>query len=118
MLGDSLAMVTCPIDLYSTATVALRPGPGRIDGPADCPKAVRAVALTLEHLGRAELDAALVIDSSIPRQKGMASSTADIVASMGATASAVGRSLDADTVADLALAIEPSDGIMLPGKRR
>ncbi len=115
MLEDSLVMVTCPIDLYSTASVALRAGLGQIDGPAECSKAVRAVALVLEHLDRADLDATLTIDSPIPRKKGMASSTADIVASMVATASALGRSIDEHTLAELALAVEPSDGIMVPG---
>ena len=108
-------MVTCPIDLYSTASVELRAGLGRIDGPAECSKAVHAVALVLEHLDRADLDATLTIDSPIPRKKGMASSTADIVASMVATASALGRSIDEKTLAELALAVEPSDGIMVPG---
>ena len=108
-------MVTCPIDLYSTASVTLRAGQGQIDGPAECSKAVHAVALALEHLDRADLDATLTIDSPIPRKKGMASSTADIVASMVATASALGRSIDENTLAELALAVEPSDGIMVPG---
>ncbi len=115
MLEDSLVMVTCPIDLYSTASVALRAGRGQIHGPTDCSKAVHAVALALEHLDRADLDATLTIDSPIPRKKGMASSTADIVASMVATASALGRSIDEHTLAELALAVEPSDGIMVPG---
>ena len=115
LLGDSLAMVTCPIDLYSMASVTLRPGPGEVEGPADCPRAARAVELALGRLGRTNLDASLTIDSPIPREKGMGSSTADIVASMAATASALGRSLDAETLAELALAVEPSDGIMLPG---
>ena len=115
MLEGSLVMVTCPIDLYSTASVELRSGLGQIDGPAECSKAVQAVALMLEHLGRADLDATLTIDSPIPREKGMASSTADIVASMVATASALGRTIDEKTLAELALAVEPSDGIMIPG---
>ena len=115
MLDDSLVMVTCPIDLYSTATVRLRPGSGRIDGPSDCPKAARAVSLALEVLGRPDLDAALTIDSPIPRRKGMASSTADIVASVAAAAAALGQPADADAQADIALSIEPSDGTMLPG---
>lgn len=108
-------MVTCPIDLYSTATVLLRKGAGRVGGPSDCPKAARAVTLTLERFGLDGLDASLNIDSPIPRGKGMASSTADVVASVAATAAALGRTPDAELEADIALLVEPSDGTMLPG---
>ncbi|MYB22307.1 MAG: GHMP kinase [Chloroflexi bacterium] len=108
-------MVTCPIDLYATATVVLSDGTGLVRGPRDCPKAVRAVALTLERFGVDALDAALSLESPIPRGKGMASSTADVVASVAATAAALGRPPDAELEADIALLVEPSDGTMLPG---
>ena len=108
-------MVTCPIDLYSAATVVLREGTGQICGPVHCPKAVQAVALTLDHLGLDSLDAVLSIDSAIPRGKGMASSTADIIASVAATGAALGRATSAELQADIALLVEPSDGTMLPG---
>ena len=45
----------------------------------------------------------------------MASSTADIVAAIGATAAALNTETTVRQQADLALAIEPSDGVMLPG---
>lgn len=115
LLGESHAMVTCPIDCYSTATVVLNDGAGQVSGPRDCPKAVRAVALTLERFGLDGLDAALSVDSPIPRGKGMASSTADVVASIAATVAALGRAPDAELQADIALLVEPSDGTMLPG---
>ncbi len=108
-------MVTCPIDLYSAATVVVREGTGRICGPRHCPKAVQAVALTLDRFGLDGLDVDLSLDSPIPRGKGMASSTADIVASVAATGAALGRATDAELEADIALMIEPSDGTMLPG---
>lgn len=115
LLGDSHVMVTCPIDLYSAAIVVLREGTGQICGPADCPKAVQAVALMLHRFSVDGLDADLSIDSRIPRGKGMASSTADILASVAATGAALGRPTDAELEADIALTIEPSDGTMLPG---
>jgi len=108
-------MLTCPIDLYATATVELVEGAGLVSGPSNCPKAVRAVALTLERFGVDGLNAALTLESPIPRGKGMASSTADVVASVAATAAALGRASDAELEADIALSIEPSDGTMLPG---
>lgn len=45
----------------------------------------------------------------------MASSTADIVASIGATTAALNERLSVRQLADLALEVEPSDGVMLPG---
>ena len=115
LLNETLVMVTFPIDLFSTATVEVTRGAGVVYGPVDSPKATKAVALALRHLGHRDLDAWLRLDSPIPRQKGMASSTADIVSSMAATAAAVDAPLSVRRQAELALQIEPSDGIMLPG---
>ena len=115
MLDVVLAMVTCPIDRFSTATVELAAGSGAVDGPADSPKAARAVELTLAELGRSDLDVRLSLDSDIPRGKGMASSTADILSAIEATAAALGERLSPGQQASLALRIEPSDGVMLPG---
>ena len=114
-LDGATAMVTCPIDLGSTATVELSDGTEFVDGPAHAPKARRAVALTLEYLGRRDLDARLNLETSLPRAKGMASSTADVAAAIGATAAALSKSIDPQQQAELALAVEPSDGVMLPG---
>ena len=116
ILGDTHLMVTCPIDSYATASVELwDSAESAVCGPDDAPKAIRAVEMTLVHLGRRDLLARLNLDSVMPRQKGMASSTADIVASIAATAAALGTELSIDEQVDIALAIEPSDGIMLPG---
>lgn len=115
LLDGTLVMVTCPIDLHATATVALFEGSGRVHGPANAPKARRAVALTLASLGRTGLDARLSLEGQIPRKKGMASSTADVAAAIGATAAALDVPLPVRWQADLALAVEPSDGVMLPG---
>ena len=107
--------ITCPIDMYATATVEAFHGEGRVLGPADCPKAVRGAQLTLAHLARADVDVRLSLEGSLPRGKGMASSTADVAAAIGATALALGRSLSPDKIASLALQVEPSDGLMFPG---
>ncbi|MDE0602223.1 MAG: GHMP kinase [bacterium] len=115
MLEGNLVMVTCPIDLFSTATVEISRGAGVVHGPDNSPKSSMAVAKTLQHLGRTDVNARLHLESPLPRQKGMASSTADIIASIGATAVALGESLPVVRQAELALAIEPSDGTMFPG---
>ena len=115
MLNGVLCLVTCPIDIRSTATVELRPGDGIVDAPPDSPKAAQAVRATLEHLGETDADARLSLDSILPRGKGMASSTADVAASIAATAAAAGRHLEPEQVAKIALGVEPSDGVMFPG---
>lgn len=115
LLDRTSVMVTCPIDLHATATVALAEGSGRVHGPANAPKARRAVALTLASLGRTGLDARLSLAGQIPRKKGMASSTADVAAAIVATAAALDAPLPVRRQADLALAVEPSDGVMVPG---
>ena len=117
MLGGDYFLVSCPIDMYATATVALFPGSGRVDAPADATKARRAVQLTLAHLGRSDLDARLTLSSPLPRGKGMASSTADVSASIAATAAALGvrTGISPGRIAQIALQVEPSDGVMLPG---
>ncbi|CAI8027015.1 L-threonine kinase [Geodia barretti] len=114
MLDGILCMVTCPIDMCSTATVELSSGEGAISAPEDSPKASRAVRETLQHLGESGVDAHLFLDSGIPRGKGMASSTADVSAAIVATASAAGHELAPAQIAKIALGIEPSDGVMFP----
>ena len=115
LLDGTPVMATCPIDMFSTATVELSEGTGRVRGHASLPKARRAVGLTLALTGRSDVDARLSIESPLPRRKGMASSTADIVAAIGATAAALDAEIPVLQQAELALAIEPSDGVMLPG---
>ena len=117
MLRGDYFLVTCPIDMYSSATVALTPGTGRVNGPPDAPKSRQAVALTLAHFGRRDLDAHLSLSSPLPRGKGMASSTADVSAAIAATAAAMGVEADMPPtmIAKIALQVEPSDGTMLPG---
>lgn len=115
MIDGKHFLVTCPVDMYATATVELWAGEGRVHGPQDSPKACRAVELALAHLGAAGVDAHLRLRSPLPRGKGMASSTADVVSAINATAAALGRELLPSEMADLALRVEPSDGVMFPG---
>ena len=114
-LDSAAVMVTCPIDFGSQAIVELSHGSRCVHGPADAPKARKAVESTLGLLGRPELNARLQLASTLPRSKGMASSTADVAAAIAATAAALRSSLSPRQQADVALSIEPSDGVMLPG---
>ena len=110
-------LVSCPIDMYATASVEVSAGSGRVCAPMDSPKARQSIEQTLKHFGRPDLDVNLSLSSTLPRGKGMASSTADVSASIAATAAALGESdaMPPSEIARLSLTVEPSDGLMLPG---
>jgi L-threonine kinase len=119
MLDGVTFLLTCPIDLYATATVEWREGDGKISAPSASSKAALALQYTLEFLGIGDrLDAKLYLKSPLPRGKGMASSTADVAATVVATAIAAGRPVSDDVIAEIALRIEPSDGLMYSGITR
>ena len=108
-------LVTCPIDFYSRVKVDIyADGPG-VEAPEDCDKAAAAVRRTLFHLKNAKVRAKLTINNPIPRGKGMASSSADLAAAIAATGLALGEEISPYQIAQIALSIEPTDGIMIPG---
>ena len=115
MLGDSHFLVTCPVDFFSEVRVTLHHGGPGVEAPSDCPKSAAALTATLAHLGRAEMGARLSVRSSIPRSKGMGSSSADVAATIAAAGLALGAKLLPDSVARIAASVEPTDGIMFPG---
>lgn len=82
--------------------------------PAHKRKARRAAELVLEEWGYPQ-SGVLVVQSALPVGKGMASSSADVVAVIRAVAAYWGKSLEPGDAARLAAQIEPSDGIMYPG---
>lgn len=103
-------LVTCPIALFSFATA----------GPADEPR------LLLPYKARAALQELfrrfpvgenweVHLHSELLDGKGMASSSADIAAVCAAVARAAGISLTPADLAELALAVEPSDATFYPG---
>ena len=115
MLDGVHFLVTCPIDFFARAQVTLYDnGPG-VEGPVECPKAVAALSATLAHLGRKGIGASLTIQNPIPKSKGMGSSSADVAATIAATALALDIQLAPETMVSIALSVEPSDGIMFPG---
>ena len=105
-------LVTCPINLYSQVSVNLSPEKNGAGNAGH--KTMQAVQKTLEHLGLSFDKIEVLVDSELPAGKGMASSSADISAACLATAIAAGRSIDMATICEIALAIEPTDGIFLP----
>ena len=105
-------LVTCPVSLYSRVTVSTESLPGPLT--AD-PKTLAAVEKTKKYLKRQQDKLQVTVCSELPVGKGMASSSADISAACLATALCLGRKLTNDEIADLALAIEPTDGIFYDG---
>ena len=108
-------LVTCPVDFYSRVKVDIySDGPG-VDAPEDCDKSAAAVRQTLSHLNNAKVRAKLTINNPIPRGKGMASSSADLAAAIAATGMALGEEISPCQIAQIALSVEPTDGVMIPG---
>jgi L-threonine kinase len=105
-------LITCPIDVYSevTATVDGSLAPLSIGN-----KAVIAVEKTLQYLQITDRNLHISVKSDLPMGKGMASSSADISAACQSIALCVGKVLTPDEIADIALSIEPTDGIFFPG---
>ncbi|CQR71279.1 L-threonine kinase [Sporomusa ovata DSM 2662] len=103
-------LITCPVDWYSEVTVVS--GDSMVHTE---PKTATAVSRTFEYLNISG-NLGLTVKSDLPVGKGMASSSADISAACQAAALAVaGRLLSCDEIADIALTIEPTDGIFYPG---
>ncbi len=108
-------LVTCPIDFYSRVRVEIfSNGPG-VDAPEDCSKAAAAVRRTLSQMKKSKVRARLTVSNPIPRGKGMGSSSADLAAAIAATGLALGEELRPYQIAQIALSIEPTDGVMIPG---
>lgn len=115
MMGEHHFLVTCPIDYFARARVSLHQNGSGIEAPSDCLKSAAALRATLHRLGQGHLGGKLCINSPIPRSKGMGSSSADVTATIAATALALGEELAPEDMASIALAVEPSDGVMFPG---
>lgn len=113
--GEGRFLVTLPVARWSSARFELRPpGHGLTVVPASKTKAVALAAALLAELGGAR-DGTLELRSSIPEGKGMASSSADLVATARAVAAVVGADVPADRLATLLASVEPTDGVMYPG---
>ena len=115
MLGDSYFLVTCPVDFFARVRVELYQEPAGINVPPHCSKTATAVLRTLEYLGYGHLGAQISISNPIPRSKGFGSSSADLSSAIAATGLALGIELTPSQIGQLALKVEPSDGVMFPG---
>jgi L-threonine kinase len=108
-------LVTLPIDAGSVAHF-------RCDTALDAVTVTppdRAKARSLAELMLARLNLAtgghLTLRTDLPLGKGLASSSADLVATARAVGGAIGRCPSPEEIEDLLRAIEPTDGVMHPG---
>lgn len=112
---DNNFLITCPINIFSCIHLSLD---GNDDKKSNnfslLPKSQQAFVGTLNYFGFDEKDVSLdiKISSEIPPGKGMGSSSADVVGIILGVSFLLGKKINADEVAKIAIAIEPTDGIM------
>lgn len=111
--GDFL--VTLPIAQWSVAMFQVYPDATGISvHPPHKTKARRMAELVLDALG-VEVGGSLVIDSTLLEGKGLASSSADLVATARAVGNALGRDLPDPWIERLLFRVEPTDGVLYRG---
>ena len=106
--------ITCPIDLYSYVTVRVEQSFKGIRSKQAGNKAITALKETLTYFGY-DSGAEITIRSKLVKGKGMGSSTADIAATIIATTLAIGKAVNTELIKEIALKIEPTDGLFLAG---
>ena len=105
-------MVTSPLAAWSTATFQYDPESSSVEiQPPHKLKSARLATLALRAAGRPG-GGRLWLSSELPEGKGMASSSADLVATARAVADALGTRLTVVDIESLLRQIEPSDGVM------
>ncbi len=105
-------LVTSPINRYTTVTI--HPNMSQ-ENYVLGDKAKRAIQLTCDYLNVDSFSSALEIVSELPVGKGMASSSADILATCYAVALSFGRWLGEQEAYRLALQVEPTDAVCYRG---
>lgn len=112
-LDDREYLSSYAIDLFSTAIVEEKKEEVKL-GPSKSRKAIEKVFETFNLPIKESRNISLTIESEIPVGKGMASSTADIGATISATLSLINKSLSGEEISILASEIEPTDSILIP----
>ena len=109
--GEHL-LITCPVNVYSYVEINIDESISRIKAPDDKYKSREAMRKVLDYFGMHKCGGEICINSKIPQEKGMSSSTADIVGTCIGTAEALGRNLTPLEIAGIAVSIEPTDSLM------
>lgn len=109
-------LITSPINLFSVAKAILRTTPEITVNPdGDYSKVVKAVQKLLDISGFCHLGVDLQFTSRVPRGKGLASSTSEMLAAMRAVMRATGKTVSPRQLAEIATSVESSDPIFFPG---
>ncbi|MFB6888406.1 kinase [Kitasatospora sp. NPDC056327] len=112
---DEDFLVTLPVARWTMASYRVDTAlPGLEVRPGHKGKARRMAAMVLAAAG-APASGVLTVESNLPEGKGMASSSADLVATARAVANAVGLELPPARLEELLRRIEPTDGVLYPG---
>ncbi|MCT4607390.1 MAG: cobalamin biosynthesis protein [Marinisporobacter sp.] len=109
VIGDGEKLISYPVNMYSSVTIEEKKDPVRNERRK---KAIGAMYKTIDYFGLPRkigdtLEVKVV--SHIPVAKGMASSTADIAAVVGATAKIIGKELSSEILAKICTQIEATD---------
>ncbi|MER5570666.1 kinase [Streptomyces goshikiensis] len=107
-------LVTLPIARWATATFEYNSARDGVEVfPAAKSKARRVAETVLARAAGG--GGTLTLSGSLPEGKGLASSSADLVATARAVGSALGTDMPPPLIEDLLRQIEPTDGVMYPG---
>ncbi len=112
VLDGTHLLITCPVNVYSYIEVDIDESNSRIKAPDDKYKSCEAMRKVLDYFGMFKCGGEICINSEIPQEKGMSSSTSDIIGTCIATAEASGRDITPLEIAGIAISIEPTDGLM------
>lgn len=113
--SDRDFLVTLPIARWTTATFQQDTAKEGVETwPGHKRKARRMAEMVIQTSGL-RTGGVLTIDSNLPEGKGMASSSADLVATARAVANALDLDLPPAAIERLLGQIEPTDGVLYPG---
>lgn len=107
-------LVTLPINLHATAHFSNKNGSALSINPPHKQKSFTLARRILEHF-KLPIEGELYIKSDIPEGKGMASSSADLVATARSIANFYNFTMPRPVLEALMSEIEPSDGVMYDG---
>ncbi|WP_254909969.1 GHMP family kinase ATP-binding protein [Micromonospora sp. NBS 11-29] len=111
--GDFL--VTLPVARWTMARFQETPGTRALTvRPAHKTKARRLVEMIVADLPE-PVGGLLTLDSTLPEGKGLASSSADLVATARAVGNALGMAMPPTRIEAYLARIEPTDGVLYPG---
>jgi uncharacterized protein involved in propanediol utilization len=113
--NDRDFLVTLPIDAWSTATFHYLPEAGQIHVFPQWKRKSQLLARFVMEAAGYPGGGVLALTSRLPVGKGLASSSADLVATARAVAAALDVPMGAPVIESLLRRIEPSDGVMYDG---